>query len=164
MRQTITLCLVSALVVLAGCCGSGGCGVAKSPRMRAPTAYGSASGTARVVYERSPSVVVRETARPASTYERRVRSFTPPAAPVIPTARKVATVRTAPARAASPRRVYPAPAPDCEPAPRRAPDPCEPDPCDPCAGGNCGIPSLDDCCPGGNCGIPSLGDLLNPCK
>lgn len=161
MRLAVTLCFVSALVVLSGCCGAGGCGVAKAPSMRSPAAYGSASGSARTAYahstyQRAPRVVVREVARPAApSYERRLSTFTPPSAPVIPAARRAAPARTAVACPPAPCPPAACPPAACAPAA---------DPCDPCAGGNCGIPSVDDCCPGGNCGIPSLDDLLNPCK
>ena len=115
MRSILTVCLVSALVVLAGCCGSGGCGVARAPSMRAPTAYGSAYGSASGssrVYERSPSVAAREAARPAPTYVRRSRNFTPPAPPALPAA--VAA---------------------------RSPSACQPVEDAGCPGGNCAIPS-----------------------
>ncbi|MDJ0522775.1 MAG: hypothetical protein QNJ90_11970 [Planctomycetota bacterium] len=149
MRLAMTLCLVSAIVVLAGCCGAGGCGVAKAPSMNTPAAYGSASGTtaSRVVYQRTPTAVVREVARPAApSFERRIRTFTPPSAPVIPAARRAAPVRSASVVARAPA---PCPTPVVE---------CPPVQDDCCPGGNCGIPSVDDC------GLPSLGDLLNPCK
>jgi len=123
MRSALMVCLASALVVLGGCCGSGGCGVARGRTMRAPAGYGSARTASRVVYERSPSVAVREAARPAPTYVRTARSFTPPTAPALP-AEKTACAPVA--------------------------DPCCPggncaipslDDC--CPGGSCAIPSLD---------------------
>ena len=84
MRLAMTLCLVSVLVVLGGCCGTGGCGVAKSPSRYGPAGYGSASGSAsgstsdssrsaraRTVYQRAPRAVVREAQpRPRAEGER----------------------------------------------------------------------------------------------
>ena len=140
MRVVLTLGMVAALAVLAGCSSSRCRGVATARTVRpARTAYGSASGTYAPAPDRE--VVVHRVSRPAPA--RRASGYCPPPAPCLPV---IAT--------------------PCAPAPVACAAPCAPAPVgcatdDPCPGGVCGIPAVEDCFPGGSCAIPSLKDIFD---
>lgn len=166
MRVAVVLSLFS-VIVLAGCCNSRAACVAPAcdpcggTIVRVSDVY-SDPGSRGVVVRESPvySVASPATAsRTAPRPQRVAKAFVPPPPPALPAAgaKPVActpVVPTARPACPTPTRRF------CIPIPRRRA--CPPPAAQACVGGNCGVPSLDDCCPGGNCGIPSLDACAPP--